>query len=81
MKHMVKNRTILPMMNGEGETKFAIIVYGRKPDELMTMPNEVIHKLARKYPNHTTSPFLLSSPEPIWGRGSNKLKEGKRRTK
>ncbi len=49
-----------------GNVDFIIQVYGANPKELMTIPNSIINSLARKYPNHTSSPFLVESRKPFW---------------
>lgn len=47
-------KTIIPMRNNQtGEVDFELMVYGRLPNDLLTVPNEVIASLARKYPLHT----------------------------
>jgi len=38
---------------------FDLILYGRSASELLTVPNEVIGSLARRYPDYTSSPFLI----------------------
>jgi hypothetical protein len=58
---MVLKRAIVPMVPASmpGEPEFEVIVYGRSASELMTVPNETVQALARKYPEHRSSPFLL----------------------
>lgn len=55
----------VPMMNKRtGEVDFVLLVYGRSARELMTVPNEVVDSLSRRYPNHISSPFALSDAPP-----------------
>lgn len=63
MLDLVRNRTILPMLDREtGKHKFDIIVYGRRPSQLQIIPNAIVQKLAEKYSHVTTSPFHLYMP-------------------
>jgi len=48
--------TLIP--KGEGKP-FDLIIYGRTAAELMTVPNEVVQSIARRYPDYTSSIFLL----------------------
>lgn len=54
-------RTIVPMFNlATGFVDFEVIVYNRSATQLSLIPNEVIHSIARRFPNHTSTPFALS---------------------
>lgn len=37
--------------------EFDVLIYNRTAAELMTVPNEVIATLARRYPAHYATPF------------------------
>ncbi len=52
-------RAIVPMLNKAGQVEFELIIYGYSARELTTVPNPVISSLAARYPDHTSSPFLL----------------------
>jgi len=57
-------RAVIPILSrATGEVEFEVIVYGRRPEELATIPNEVIRSLARRFPEHTSSMFLLENPQ------------------
>lgn len=50
----------IPMHNKRtGEVDFKVQVYGRSAADLSTIPNDVVMKLAQRYPNHTSSPFMM----------------------
>lgn len=54
-------RTIVPMFNlASGLVDFEIIIYNRSVSELSLIPNEVIHSIARRFPNYTSTPFALA---------------------
>lgn len=56
----IKTRAVVPMIPMTTDAKpFEVIIYGYSLFELMTVPNPVITSLARKYPDHASSPFLL----------------------
>jgi len=48
--------TLIPKHEGK---PFDLIIYGRTAAELMTVPNDVISSLARRYPDYTSSLFLV----------------------
>lgn len=51
---------IVPMLGKRsGVVEFELLIYGRTAAELMTVPNEVIHSISERYPEHQSSPFLL----------------------
>ena len=57
---MKLSRTVIPMIpHNRGDKVFDIIVYGRTRKDLCTVPNEVISELARKYPDYSSSMFLM----------------------
>jgi hypothetical protein len=65
-RHPLLHRTIIPMISTRtGQPEFELIIYGFLPQDLMTVPNPVIQSLARRYPNHTSSPFVIyQAPRP-----------------
>ena len=42
-----------------GAKPFELLIYGRTAIELLTIPNKVVSELARRYPQHQSSPFIL----------------------
>jgi hypothetical protein len=53
-------RAIVPMLpKRQSLPAFEIILYGSSAVELMTVPNERIASLARRYPSYTSSLFLV----------------------
>lgn len=51
---------VVPMMSRRtGHQEFEILVYGRSAEELMCVPCAIIDTLARRYPDHQSSIFLL----------------------
>lgn len=55
-----RKRCVVPMINARtGKVDFEIIVYGQTARDLMTVPNEIVHSIADRHPEHTSSPFAL----------------------
>lgn len=53
-------RCVIPLIPvTPGAKRLDIIIYGRSARELMTVPNEIVHSLARRYPGYTSSPFFI----------------------
>lgn len=53
-------RCIIPMFNNKTlEIDFEIIIYGRSAAELQTVPNEIVHSIAHRYPMHSSSLWAL----------------------
>ena len=54
-------RAVVPMIsNATGKAEFDVIIYGYTLDQLTVVPAPApITNLARKYPNHKSSPFFL----------------------
>lgn len=56
---------VVPMMSVmTGKVEFELLIYGRTAKELMTVPNDVIDSLAREYPDHQSSIFMLRDLRP-----------------
>lgn len=49
---------------------FDVVVYGVTPEDLMRIPNATVHGLARRFPDHQSSPFHVKPmPRPTpWPR-------------
>ena len=55
-----KTRCTVPMINRlTRETDFEIVLYGIQVRDLCTVPNEIAASLARRYPEHIGSIFLV----------------------
>lgn len=51
---------VVPMWPKTADAQpFELLIYGRNATELLTVPNDVVSYLARRYPNHVSSPFIL----------------------
>lgn len=69
-------RTIVPMFNLKtGNIDFEVIVYNRSVKELSLIPNEVIAGIARRFPDHTSTPFALQE---IGERKTTRVKQNKK---
>lgn len=55
---------IVPLYDDGPE--FEIIVYGRTVSDLLTVPNETVHSIARRYPDCTSlGPFAVREMEDL----------------
>lgn len=49
--------TVITMLDERMNPVFEVIVYGVHAKQLLTIPNEIIRSIARKYPGYFSSPF------------------------
>lgn len=55
-----KVRCTVPMISRiTGEVDFDLVMYGLCARDLQTVPNTIVDSLARRYPDHISSLFLV----------------------
>jgi hypothetical protein len=42
-----------------GEVEFELVLYGITARDIWSTPNEIVASLARRYPHHTSSVFIV----------------------
>jgi hypothetical protein len=63
----IKKRVVVPMVNRTtGNVDFEIIVYGYSLFEMYVTSHPVISSLARRYPDHMSSPFMLKDGKTLF---------------
>ena len=59
MRHY-KTRCTVPMVSKRtGEVEFELVLYGITARDIWSTPNEIVASLARRYPHHTSSVFIV----------------------
>lgn len=61
-------RCVVPLLSTKrGFKPFDVIIYGKSARELQSVPNPIISSLARRYPDHYSSPFIIYDLETEYG--------------
>lgn len=55
----MKSAMIAMIGNQSMRQEFDVIVYGRSADDLLKVGSPVVREIARRFPDHTSSPFLV----------------------
>jgi hypothetical protein len=56
-----KSARIIMMDKATMQPAFDLVVYGVTPEDLMQIPNPTINSIARRFPEHQSSPFHIKS--------------------